>query len=64
MDLPETSTHAFVIRLWSEEIDEEGHVTWRGHITHALTGRRVYLRDGRDIWAFIEPYLQTTPGNG
>jgi hypothetical protein len=63
MDVPESSTHAFVIRLWSEEIDEEGRITWRGHITHALTGRQRPLQNVEDIVSFIGPYLQTNGGN-
>lgn len=58
MDVQETSTHVFVIRLWTEEVDEEGRATWRGHITHVLTGKRRYLDTMEGISAFIEPYLQ------
>ena len=55
MDVQETSTHVFVIRLWTEEVDEEGRATWRGHITHVLTGKRRYLDTMEGISAFIEP---------
>jgi hypothetical protein len=59
MDLQETSTHVFVIRLWLEEKDQRGRASWRGHITHTLTGKRRYLEDMEGISSFIEPYIQT-----
>ncbi len=59
MEVPEEQTHSFVIRLWFEEVDEEtGQVIWRGHITHVASGDRRYVKDLRDIVAFIVPYLE------
>lgn len=53
----ETNTHSFVIRIWRE--GAEGRPgTWRGHITHVLSGKRSYLKDLGDILTFIVPYLK------
>jgi len=59
MDLPESNTHSFVIKVWLEETAEEaGRATWRGHITHVPSGERRYLKDLDDITAFIASYLK------
>ena len=58
MDLFETNTHPFVVKIWLEETAEEaGRVTWRGHITHVLTGDYRYVQKLCDISAFIGAYM-------
>ena len=58
MDLQDSDTHSFVVKIWAEEAEEEtGLAPWRGHITHAFTGERRYLKKLGDILAFITPYL-------
>ncbi len=59
MDLPESDTHSFIIKIWLEETAEEaGWAIWRGHITHVPDGKRRYLKEIDEITAFIAPYLQ------
>jgi len=54
----QSSTHSFIIRFWIEEsVEEEGLVTWRGHITHVPNGERRYLQSLDDISSFIAPHL-------
>lgn len=60
MDAHETRTHAFVIRMWSERTEEEDVITWRGHITHVLSGKRRYIQELSTIGDFITPYLEDT----
>jgi hypothetical protein len=58
MDISETHTHSFIVKIWLEETAEEaGHDVWRGHITHVPSGERRYLNDLSAIAAFIAPYL-------
>jgi hypothetical protein len=59
MDLYESTTHPFIVKIWLEELAQEaGHATWRGHITHVPSGKRRYIQDLGDIIAFITPYLR------
>lgn len=59
MDLIETDIHAFVIRIWLEEMaDGRQNATWRGQITHVPSGRRRSIDHLHDIATFIEPYLE------
>ncbi len=59
MDLFETNTHPFIVKIWLEETAEEaGRATWRCHITHVPSGERRYLKNLDDITAFITPYLE------
>ena len=58
MDLPETTTNSFIIKIWLEEtIEEAGRATWRGHITHVPSGERRYLENLDDVSTVIAPYL-------
>jgi len=58
MDLPESTTHSFIVKVWLEEAAQEaGRATWRGRITHVPGGERQYFRELRDITGFIMPYL-------
>jgi hypothetical protein len=59
MDLPEATTHSFIVKIWLEEVtDETGDVTWRGYITHVPSGARRYLRNLDDIVDFILTYVE------
>ena len=58
MDSLETDTQVFVLRLWLEEAEEQGQLTWRGHITHAFSSERRYLKRLDDIMDFTVPYLR------
>jgi hypothetical protein len=55
MDLYETHTHSFVIKVWLEEVEP---TCWRGYITHVPDGQRKYIQDLGDIMAFISSYLK------
>ena len=58
IDLYETNTHPFIVKVWLEEVTtDNARVTWRGHITHVPSGKRRYLKNLDDIQAFIVPYL-------
>jgi hypothetical protein len=55
----EDEVHSFIVKVWLEEtLAEGGKATWRGHITHVLTGRRRYLQNLSVIPIFIMPYLE------
>jgi len=59
MDLYESNTHSFIVKIWLEEsVEEDGRATWRGHITHVLSGDRRYLKEMDDITTFIRPNLE------
>jgi hypothetical protein len=59
MDLFETHTHPFVVKIWLEETAEEaGRAVWRGHITHVPNGARRYVQDLDSIVLFMVPYLE------
>ena len=59
MDLLDSNTQSFIIKIWLEETAEEaGWATSRGHITHVPSGDRHYLKDLNDITVFIVPYLE------
>lgn len=60
IDSFEVTTHPFIVKIWLEETAEEaGRAMWRGHVTHVPSGERCYLKNLRDITAFIAPYLQS-----
>ena len=59
MDLPEVSTHTFVIRLWLEaSAGESEGARWRGHITHVPTGTQRSVQHLADLTAFVGRYLE------
>lgn len=59
MDLPESTTHSFVIKIWLEETaDEAGEAVWRGRVTHVPSGEHRYLTDLAEIAPFIMPHLE------
>jgi hypothetical protein len=55
MDLFESTTHSFIVKVWLEDGD---HPKWRGHITHVPSGERRYLENMGEITNFIAPYLE------
>jgi hypothetical protein len=57
VDSEETESHAFVVRIWLEEVSASGRALWRGHITHVPSGRRRYVQRLGDITTFIAPYV-------
>jgi hypothetical protein len=60
MDLGESDTQSFIVKVWIEETDpESGQVIWRGHITHVQGGERRYLKDLDGILNFIAPFLES-----
>jgi hypothetical protein len=60
MDLYESNTHPFIIKIWLEEsAGVAGRARWRGHITHVPSGERRYMEDVDEIVAFIVPYLES-----
>lgn len=68
MDLIESNTHSFIIRVWIEEVEEAtGRARWRGHITHVPGGERRYIENLDSITGFIARYLEdmgASPGPG
>jgi hypothetical protein len=59
MDLSETSTQSFIIKIWLEETaPEAGWAVWRGHITHVPSNQRQYIKSLDEIAWFIASYLQ------
>ena len=58
MDIRETESHSFIVKIWREETAEEaGEAMWRGHITHVPSGQRRYFQALDDVSHFIAPYL-------
>lgn len=58
MDLIESTTCSFIIKVWLEEqTDETGSPIWRGHITHVPSGQRRHLKDLQEAVGFIAYYL-------
>ena len=54
----EGDTQAFVVRVWHEATDEEGHATAvRGSIDHVGSGKRLYFHDLNGIVRFIQEYV-------
>ncbi len=54
-----SDSHAFVIRIWLEELEsDENSTLWRGYITHVLDHRRHYFQDLSGIMRFITPYIE------
>jgi hypothetical protein len=57
-ELPESTNHSFVIKIWLEETrSEAGKTLWRGSITHVSSGRRRYFQQVKDVLPFISSYL-------
>lgn len=59
MDLFQSGTYSFVVKIWLEETAEEaGDVLWRGQITHVPSGARRYFNSLDDLLTIIVSYLQ------
>ncbi len=51
--------HSFIVRIWLEESAAEStHPTWRGSVTHVISGRRIYFDDLALLLKLIRPYLE------
>ena len=47
-------SHAFIVRIWSETVDEEGNtLIWRGVIEDVTTGRQIGFEDMLRLTLFI-----------
>ena len=58
MDLAESKSHSFIVKIWLEETEATGRASWRGHIRHVSNGGRHYLENLSEITVFITPYLK------
>jgi hypothetical protein len=59
VELYESNTHPFIVKIWLEEtVEEAGRAVWRGHITHVPSGERRYIEDLSAIIDFVQPYLE------
>ncbi|HSH81981.1 MAG TPA: hypothetical protein VLA19_25935 [Herpetosiphonaceae bacterium] len=59
MDLFESHTHSFIVKIWREQLSPTGDMaTWRGHITHVPGGEQRYVHDLDDIVVFITGYIE------
>ncbi len=48
-------TYSFVVRIWHEALDSEGHITtWRGSIDQVGDDERLYFHDLEQIVQFIQ----------
>ena len=47
-------THAFIVRIWHEDLDNEGNgLAWRGSIQHVGSNKRLYFQDLEGIVRFV-----------
>jgi hypothetical protein len=54
----ENDTQSFVVRIWHEAVDAEGHVVvWRGSIDHVGSGKRLYFDELGGIVRFIREVM-------
>ncbi|HLZ81332.1 MAG TPA: hypothetical protein VKP04_06845 [Ktedonobacteraceae bacterium] len=59
MDLSESNSQSFIVKVWVEDNAEEiGKAVWHGHITHVPDGQRRYLKNLGEIEDFIAPHLE------
>jgi hypothetical protein len=59
MDLLESHTHSFIVRIWREQVTEgERPPAWRGHVTHVPGGERHDVQTLDDIALCIIPHLE------
>jgi hypothetical protein len=56
MQLFESSTESFIVKIWTEEDFDEA--IWRGQITHVLSGEQRRFSSLDEIERFMIPYLQ------
>jgi hypothetical protein len=51
-------TYSFIIKIWLEEIAEDGKPVWRGHITHVPSNQKEYFANLENIPTLIRRYMQ------
>ena len=50
---------SFIIRIWVEErAPVEPDPTWRGHVVHVASGRRLYFQALEDACEFVADRLE------
>jgi hypothetical protein len=60
MDLSESNSQSFIVKVWVEDSAETGgQGVLRGHITHVSSHERRYLKNLGEIEDFIAPHLET-----
>jgi hypothetical protein len=60
MRFAESQLHSFIVKLWLEDVNEEGSSrTWGGQIKHVPGGECRHIRSLEEITNFIKPYLGT-----
>ena len=48
-------THAFIVRIWYEPLDDAGaRTTWRGSVEQVGSDRRIYFQALEELVYFIE----------
>jgi hypothetical protein len=63
MEAFEASTQSFVVKIWVEDpADDADDVVWRGHITHVVSGERIYFKSLEEIQTFMDRYLASDDG--
>jgi hypothetical protein len=61
----EGNTQSFILRIWSEAVDDDDYVTaLRGSIDHVGTGKRLYFQDLNEIARFVRDYIRLRPEPG
>jgi hypothetical protein len=59
MDVLESTTQSFIVKVWVEEsADGTSQGVWHGHITHVPSRKRQYLKNLDEIKDFIAPHLE------
>ena len=54
----EANSHSFIVRFWVEPREiEDAKPVWRGVVEHVSSGRKLYLKNLKEIKAFIESYI-------
>lgn len=61
-NLPEETMWSFVIRIWLEDIMEDGQIVWRGHITHVSSNQRRHFDDLENMQQFVKSFLEKANG--
>ncbi len=51
-----TSSHLFVVRIWSERVGEN-RKEWRGQVEQVLSGKVGYFREWATLVSFLEEAL-------
>jgi len=54
----EANSHSFIVRFWVEPREiKDAKPVWRGVVEHVSSGRKLYLKNLKEIKAFIESYI-------